>query len=626
MRTPLKTCSWRSGVAVLASGAIVSLSALSGGVAPAFAKPDKNDPGIPVVPTPVVIVPEAPQPAPEQQAPAESPRAPEQPPAPPQVIEAPPQQAPAPPVQAPAPEPAPQPQAPAPQIVAPPPQPEAPAPQIVAPAPKKEQPRVVEAPKVDAPKADAPKADPPKADPPAVAAPKADPPQIAAPKANAPKADAPKADLPAVDAPKVDAPKVDAPNVDAPAPLPAVEQPGKPGDPKPNEQDPRNLVPGQTQGADEDAPGEKPLPALDQKKPTDGSGATDAKTDPSTAEKAAQRAALATPETLEAPEQDVQLARKATPVEVKPEPAKKEDIDFLSSALNVQSRTKLGPFESDFRAGSDFSFGDRDRDRDRDQDRDWERDRGRNWEDKFWDKKVRQWDRNWIEYDQFYRPIIFNPFRAPVRIVYALANATRILVIQPLARVVVDVAELAAYSFTAVVLGAANAVTGLANVAADVVDVAVGTIFGGGYVPRAGLPFVPPPPLLRYDNVPVQVRYSNATYQPFRVNQIVDVGDDVQYGGRKVLLDGATPAWGQWTTSPTGERQFEVHRTQQYPGLGEPQEAPLPGDYRMQLASDESASLDRTQMYLIAAGGVVGGLGIGALGLAFYLGRRRLQL
>jgi len=31
-------------------------------------------------------------------------------------------------------------------------------------------------------------------------------------------------------------------------------------------------------------------------------------------------------------------------------------------------------------------------------------------------------------------------------------------------------------------------------------------------------------------------------------------------------------------------------------------------------------------MYLIAAGGVVGGLGIGALGLAFYLGRRRLQL
>ncbi len=216
---------------------------------------------------------------------------------------------------------------------------------------------------------------------------------------------------------------------------------------------------------------------------------------------------------------------------------------------------------------------------------------------------MRQWNRDWIQYDEFYRPIIFNPFRAPVRIAYALANATRILVIQPLERVVVDVAELAAYSFTAVVLGAANVVSDVANVAADVVNVAVGTFFGGGFVPGVGVPFVAPPPLLTYDNVPVQVRYSDATYEPFRVGQIVDVGDDVQYGGRKVLLDGATPAWGQWTTSPTGERQFEVHRTQQYPGLGEPQEAPLPGDYQMRLASDESADVDRTQMYLIAAAG-----------------------
>ena len=327
--------------------------------------------------------------------------------------------------------------------------------------------------------------------------------------------------------------------------------------------------------------------------------------DPSTVSKAAQRIATGQPETLEAPEQDIQLAKQSKPIEVKPEPATKQDVDFLSSAIDLSSKTKLGPFESEFGAGSELS--------------------GRT-PTAFGTRRVRQWDRNWIEYDEFYRPIIFNPFRAPVRIVYALANATRILVIQPLARVVVDVAELAAYSFTAVVLGAANVVSGVANVAADVVNVAVGTIFGGGYLPGAGLPFVPPPPLLRYDNVPVQVRYSNATYEPFRVSQIVDVGDDVQYGGRKVLLDGATPAWGQWTTSPTGERQFEVHRTQQYPGLGDPQEAPLPGDYQMRLASDESANLDRTQMYLMAAAGVIGGLGFGALGLAFYLGRRRPQL
>ncbi|WNG95013.1 hypothetical protein [Mycobacterium sp. ITM-2016-00318] len=550
------------------------MSALSGGVAPALAKPDKNDPGIPIIPTPEVVIPEAPQAKPEQQAPVEVPRAPQQPPSPPQVIDAPPQQAPAPQIQA-------------------PPEPAAPAPQIAAPAPKKEQPRVVEA-----PKADVPKVDPPKADAPPVEAPKANAPKVNAPKVDAPPVEAPKVDVPKADVPKVDAPKVEAPNADAPAPLPAVEEPGKPGDPKQDAQLPRNLAPGQTAKGDEQTPGDKQLPAADEP-------------DPSATSKGAQRVAMAAPDTLKAPEQDIQLARQATPIEVKPEPAKKEDIDFLASAVNLQSKNRLGPFESGFNAGSDFSVGG---------------DRVRDLDDRFWDQRVRQWDPDWIEYDRFYRPIIFNPFRAPVRIVYALANATRILVIEPLARVVVDLAEVAAYSFTAVVLGAANVVSDVANVAADVVNVAVGTIFGGGYVPQAGLPFVPPPPLLRYDNVPVQVRYSNATYEPFRVNQIVDVGDDVQYGGRKVLLDGATPAWGQWVTSPAGERQFEVHRTQQYPGLGEPQEAPLPGDYRMQLASGESSDFDRTQMYLIAAGGVVGGLGIGALGLAFYLGRRRLQV
>ncbi len=397
------------------------------------------------------------------------------------------------------------------------------------------------------------------------------------------------------------------PRADASAPLPAADQPAQPESPKQDAQAPKNVAPGQTPERDGNADADKQSPAGDQAKSgTDGARGDDGqtKTDPSAASKAAQRMALAAPDTLQAPEQDVQLARQAKPIEVKPEPAKKEDVDLLASALTVSNKSKLGPFDSEFDARSGLSAG----------------------LNRPWDGRVRQWNRDWIQYDEFYRPIIFNPFRAPVRIAYALANATRILVIQPLERVVVDVAELAAYSFTAVVLGAANVVSDVANVAADVVNVAVGTIFGGGYVPGIGAPFVPPPSLLRYDNVPVQIRYSDATYEPFRVGQIVDLGDDVQYGGRKVLLDGATPAWGQWTTSPTGERLFEVHRTQQYPGLGEPQEAPLPGDYRMQLASDESSDFDRTQVYLIAAAGLVTGLGVGALALALVLGRRRPQL
>jgi hypothetical protein len=108
------------------------------------------------------------------------------------------------------------------------------------------------------------------------------------------------------------------------------------------------------------------------------------------------------------------------------------------------------------------------------------------------------------------------------------------------------------------------------------------------------------------------------------VGRIIDVGDDVRFGERKVLLDGATPAWGVWTQTPSGERQFEVHRTQQFPGLDDPQEAPLPGDYHMVLASDNSSSgLTARDIYLIVAAGVIVVLGFGAIGLAFFLGRRR---
>jgi hypothetical protein len=218
--------------------------------------------------------------------------------------------------------------------------------------------------------------------------------------------------------------------------------------------------------------------------------------------------------------------------------------------------------------------------------------------------------------------MIFNPYRDPVRVVYMYQNSPRIVQINPLQRVIMYAADLAAYSFTAVVVNALN----------TAVNVAVGSFFGGGYIPAIGLaPPPPPPPVLRYDNVPVQVRYSSAVYEPFRVQRVVDVGDDTRYGERKVLLDGVTPAWGVWTQSGSGERQFEVHRTQQFPGLDDPREAPLPGDYRMQLVSGSTAdtasaadsALDRNQVYLIAAAVACSVLSLGAVGLVVLMGRRR---
>ncbi len=355
----------------------------------------------------------------------------------------------------------------------------------------------------------------------------------------------------------------------------------------------------------------------------------------------AQQVKTLRPQTLEAPADDVIAAKKSEPLEAKPDPAPDSDVVALRSAVATQGQNRDGrgsddrdgqngpPRGPDGNDQNDDRNRDRDRDQNRDRDRDQNRDRDRDWDhDRDHDRRgPRQWDRDWVQYDQYYRPIICNPFRAPVRVVYVYLGAPRIVYIPPLARVALDVAALGAYSFTAVVDTAANVVNTVVDTGANLVDAAVGTFFGGGYYPGAGQPYPPPPPpLRRYDNVPVQVRYSDNVYQPFRVNQIVDVGNDSVYGENKVLLDGVTPAWGEWTQSGNGERQFEVHRTQQYPGLDEPAQGPLPGNYQLSLASDESAAgLSRRDVYLMVAAASMGVLSLGAVLLSMAVGRRRAK-
>jgi hypothetical protein len=301
----------------------------------------------------------------------------------------------------------------------------------------------------------------------------------------------------------------------------------------------------------------------------------------------------------------VELARNAKPIEVKADPAPAQDVAAIKNSIGFDMGVN-GPFGIEASAKASASA------------------EARLESDRNWDRKVRQWSPDWVQYDEYYRPIIINPYHERVRIVYVYDYQPRIIWIPPLARAVLDVAQFAAYSFTAVVDTAANIVNAAV---ATAVNVAVGTFFGGGYIPAVGLPLPPPPPpVLRYDNVPVLVRYSHATYEPFRVRRIIDVGDDTRFGERKVLLDGATPAWGEWTQTASGERQFEVHRTQQFPGLDDPQEAPLPGDYQLRLASDESPQgLSARDIFLYVAAGVTVALGFGAIGLALFLGRRRPQ-
>ena len=232
------------------------------------------------------------------------------------------------------------------------------------------------------------------------------------------------------------------------------------------------------------------------------------------------------------------------------------------------------------------------------------------------ERRVLQWQPDWVQYDEYYRPLIFNPYPEPLQLVYLVGGVPRVLIIPPLGRIVTEVRELGSYNFTALRL----------NAFGIPIDIAVGNFFGGGYFPGPGLPPPPPPPPVRtLTDVPVQVKYTNATYEPIRVQKIVDVGPDPAVGGEhKVLLDGVTPAWGEWKQSDTGVPQFEVHKTQSFPGMEAPAEGPLPGDYNLQLVSDSSPTgLSGKDITFIAAAAIVAVLGLGAIVLTIFLNRRR---
>jgi hypothetical protein len=541
MGAPLEICRKRSVVAVLASGVVISLTAMTGGIAPAFAAPNTD----PEAPTTTVV-------APEPKAPQEAPA----------IAAAPPE------TQAP-------PKAQAPE----PPKTQAPAPETPAPAPETHAPPSPQETQTPAPK------------PPTTVVPTTEVPTTVA-DTPATSAVPPKPRV-AVQSPAEQAPTTStgqSPTSSTPATTPATT----PADSTPPS---AGLV------APAPEPSQAPASSDASSTPTSGSAAPATQVDPTVVSSSVSEAAKVIqteqPQTLQAPERDVALAKNAKVVEQQPDPAPKQEVAQLASLIDVPNPVR------DREDAAFLPNGDRN-----------------------WDRNVRQWDPSWVDYDDYYRPVISNPYRDPVKIIYVYQNAPRIAFIPPLARIVLEVAQFAAYSFTAVVMNTVNTARNLVNAVVDTaVNVAVGTFFGGGYFPGVGLPLPPtPPPLFRYDNVPVQVRYSNRTYEPFRVQRIVDVGNDSQYGERKVLLDGVTPAWGEWTQTPSGERQFEVHRTQQFPGLDEPREGPLPGDYTLQLASDESSTgLTRPDIYLVATAGLLAALSLGAVAWAALLGRRRTQ-
>ena len=311
---------------------------------------------------------------------------------------------------------------------------------------------------------------------------------------------------------------------------------------------------------------------------------------PSIAQTAAEATPKEEPKRLAAPPQDVELAKTAPPVEQNPVPAPQNEIDRIKNTLSIPPNagaTAPPTLIANGGGGTEPA------------------------------RRVLQWQPEWVQYDEYFRPLIFNPYREPLQLVYLYGGEPRIMLIPPMGRIVTEARDLGSYNFTAMRL----------NAFGIPIDLAVGNFFGGGFFPGPGLPPPPPPPpVVTSSNVPVVVKYQKAEYQPFRVQRVVDVGPDPSVGEHKVLLDGVTPAWGEWKQTETGERQFEVHKTQSFPGMEQPQEGPLPGDYPMQLVSDSAPSgLSTKDVVLIGAAVVVALLGVGAIVLTIVLGRRRPQ-
>jgi hypothetical protein len=125
--------------------------------------------------------------------------------------------------------------------------------------------------------------------------------------------------------------------------------------------------------------------------------------------------------------------------------------------------------------------------------------------DHVWHRNVRQWGPDWLEYDEYYRPVVLNPYRAAVRIVYIYQRPSHRG--DPAAgenRPGGGRDRCVQFHGRGPQRGQHRSQRGS------------GRFFGGGYFPGAGLPLPPPPPpVLRYDNVPVLVRYSQAVYEPF---------------------------------------------------------------------------------------------------------------
>jgi hypothetical protein len=218
--------------------------------------------------------------------------------------------------------------------------------------------------------------------------------------------------------------------------------------------------------------------------------------------------------------------------------------------------------------------------------------------------RPRRWD--YVDYDIYHRPTLYNPLNDAMTFRYFYDGAYRKVYIPSGGRIVLDVATVGLFPFTAV---------GDSYVAA-------GSFYGGAWIPPDGWngppppDYTPPAPPEVYQDVSAYVPTDDQTVA---VGQVEIVGhDDSQPAGSQdtFLLDGSTLAWGQ-INGPSSSAQIRVTKTQSMPGVGPTDN----GSLLVVLAAHEKPAQPLWPWAL--GGGVVIAVGLVALGEFSYRRDRR---
>jgi hypothetical protein len=222
--------------------------------------------------------------------------------------------------------------------------------------------------------------------------------------------------------------------------------------------------------------------------------------------------------------------------------------------------------------------------------------------------RPRHWD--YLDYENdYHRPSLYNPLNQAMTFRYFYNGADREAYVPAGGRIVLDVATVGLFPFTAV---------GDSYVAS-------GSFYGGASIPPDGWDGPPPPnytppaPPELYHYVSAYVPADNQTVE---VGQVEVVGhDDSQPAGNQdtFLLDDSTLAWGQ-INDPSSSAQIKVTKTQSLPGVGSTDNC----SFLVALAALHEESTQPTQptqpWWPMALG--YGGLGI-AMGLVVWMINRR---